>query len=151
MVNRSIGRTFSRLSVPLFAICLFCSTGGVMGQTKDSGVIAVNILSDTHGANFEPYMKQVISMVQTSWASLLPEAIAGNRGKVAIRFTISQAGRINAMVLSDSSHQIAVDRAAWGSITSVGQFPSLPATFNAPSLTVEMHFNVARNQGSTEK
>ena len=95
-------------------------------------------------------MKQVISMVQKSWTSSLPEGIAGNRSEVAIRFTISQVGKINAMVLSDSSHQLAVDRAAWGSITSVGQFPSLPADFNGASLTVEMHFKVVRNQGSNE-
>jgi TonB family protein len=148
MTNRSIGRTFSKFLVALFAIGLACCPGRVMGQAVDSTFVAANVLSDTQGADFGPYMKQVIAVVQKSWTSLLPEGAAQERREVAIRFTISQAGKIGAMVLSDSSHQVSLDRAAWGSITSAGQFPSLPANFNGPSLTVEMHFKVIPKPGN---
>jgi hypothetical protein len=46
------------------------------------------------------------------------------------------------MVLADSAHLIEIDRAAWGSITSVGRFPSLPAEFKGPNLVLDVGFKV---------
>jgi TonB family protein len=90
-------------------------------------------------------MKQALPMVRKLWVSSLPEKVAqgsDSQTETVIRFTISQDGTISRMELVEGSHQIAVDRAAWGSITGVGQLPSLPADFNGPSLILRIHFRV---------
>jgi TonB family protein len=107
--------------------------------------LTADILSDTQGVDFAPYMRQALPMVRKLWVSSLPEKVAqgsDSQTETVIRFTISQDGTISRMELVEGSHQIAVDRAAWGSITGVGQLPSLPADFNGPSLILRIHFRV---------
>jgi TonB family protein len=140
IMNRSVFEISRKWLVPLVVMGVFCCAGRVTGQTNDSMSVAAEVVSDTQGVDFAPYMRQTLSMLKKSWVSSLPEGVAHNGSEAVIRFTISQNGSISAMVLQDSSHQIAVDRAAWGSITGVGQFPSLPADFNGPSLTLNVHF-----------
>ena len=82
-------------------------------------------------------------MIKRSWVSSLPEEVAhsnNSQAETVIRVTISRDGKISAMELAESAHQIGVDRAAWGSITGAGQLPSLPTDFNGPSLILSIHF-----------
>jgi hypothetical protein len=46
------------------------------------------------------------------------------------------------MSLDGSSQDTAIDRAAWGGITGVGQFPPLPASFTGPNLELRIDFLV---------
>ena len=119
------------------------------GQANDSTQsgtrLAADILSDTQGVDFGPYMRQALSMIRKLWFSSLPQWVAqtsNSQTDTVIRFTISRDGRISAMELVDSAHQIEVDRAAWGSIVGVGHLPSLPSDFNGPSLTLSIQFRV---------
>ncbi|HTZ60944.1 MAG TPA: energy transducer TonB [Acidobacteriaceae bacterium] len=142
---------------------LLCCTGSVLGQSGGPRIVTLDpsaflgddassrplsaiILSDTQGVDFAPYMRESLSMVRKLWASSLPEGVTLNSSETVIRFTIKPDGRISAMVLLDASHQIAIDRAAWSSITGVGQFPPLPADFNGPGLTLNIHFKVKPSQ-----
>jgi TonB family protein len=64
------------------------------------------------------------------------------QGETFIRFTILPDGRIGNMVLEGSSHDVAIDKAAWGSIVSEGQFPPLPKQFHGPNLELRFHYMV---------
>ena len=52
----------------------------------------------------------------------------------------------NGMHLDSSTHDDALNRAAWGSITGVGQFPPLPAQFHGPNLELRITYLVNEDQ-----
>lgn len=103
------------------------------------------VLSDTMGVDFEPYLKKILREIYNTWLPLIPEEARpplNKQGVTQIRFTILPDGRIGAMSLDDSTHDQALDRAAWGSITGVGQFPPLPKEFHGPNLELRIHYLV---------
>ncbi len=105
----------------------------------------VDVLSDTMGVNFDPYLKKIIREIYNTWLPLIPEEARpplNKQGVTEIRFTILPDGHIGAMHLDGSSHDDAINRAAWGSITGVGQFPPLPSEFHGPNLELRIHYLV---------
>ena len=105
----------------------------------------VEILSDTRGVNFGPYIRQSLQTIKNEWVALLPEEArppVNLQGETVIRFTVRPDGKISEMHLDANSHQKKLDFAAWGSIVSVGQLPPLPADFTGPNLQVRIHFKV---------
>jgi TonB family protein len=105
----------------------------------------VEVLSDTMGVDFGPYLRRILSDIKRTWLPLIPEEARpplNKQGETLIRFTILPDGRIAAMKLDGSSQDIAIDRAAWGGITGVGQFPPLPANFKGPQLELRIDFLV---------
>ena len=105
----------------------------------------VDVLSDTMGVNFDPYLKRIIYEIYHTWLPLIPEEARpplNKQGETLIRFTILPDGRIGGMTLDGSTHDQAIDRAAWGSITGVGQFPALPKEFHGPNLELRIHYLV---------
>jgi TonB family protein len=112
------------------------------GRASGGGV---EILSDTQGVNFQPYLKDAIHQIYAQWLMLMPEEARGpqkKKGATSIRFTINPDGTIAAMHMEDSAHDVALDRAAWGAITGVGKFPALPSAFRGPNLDLRIHFVV---------
>ncbi|HEY0264147.1 MAG TPA: TonB C-terminal domain-containing protein [Granulicella sp.] len=105
----------------------------------------VDILSDTMGVNFNPYLNKIMRQIYNTWIPLIPEEARpplNKQGATQIRFTILPNGRIGGMVLEGSTHDDALNRAAWGSITGVGQFPPLPSEFHGPNLELRIHYLV---------
>jgi TonB family protein len=105
----------------------------------------VDVLSDTMGVDFGPYLKRILADIKRTWIPLIPEearAPLNKQGETLIRFTILPDGRIAAMNLDGSSQDTAIDRAAWGAITGQGQFPPLPASFKGPNLELRIDFLV---------
>jgi TonB family protein len=103
------------------------------------------ILSDTQGVNFQPYLGRIMRMIYEQWIPLIPEEARpplNKHGVTQIRFTINPDGTIAAMHLDGSTHDDALNRAAWGSITGVGQFPPLPKEFHGPNLELRIHYLV---------
>ena len=119
---------------------------GIRGSNRGTGVgSGAEILSDTQGVNFQPYLQRIIRLIYAQWIPLLPEEARpplNKRGTSQIRFTINPDGTIAAMHLDGSSHDVALDKAAWGSITGVGQFPPLPKQFHGPNLELRIHYLV---------
>jgi TonB family protein len=110
-----------------------------------AGGQGVEILSDTQGVNFQPYLRDAIRKVYAQWMTLMPEQTKMpmlEKGSTSIRFTIRPDGTIAAMHLEDSAHDVAMDRAAWGAITGVGKFPALPSAFHGPNLDLRIDFVV---------
>lgn len=106
---------------------------------------SVEVLSDTMGVNFDPYLRRILRTIYNSWLPLIPEEARpplNKSGVTQIRFTIMSDGTIGAMHLDGSTHDDSLNRAAWGSITGVGQFPPLPPEFRGPSLELRIHYLV---------
>jgi TonB family protein len=105
----------------------------------------VEVLSDTQGVDFGPYLRRILGDIKRTWLPLIPEEARpplNKQGETLIRFTILPDGRIGAMSLDGSTHDPAIDRAAWGGITGVGQFPPLPSSFHGPKLELRIDFLV---------
>jgi TonB family protein len=119
---------------------------GISGSNRGTGVgSGAEILSDTQGVNFQPYLGRIIRLIYQQWLPLLPEETRpplNKQGATLIRFTINPDGTVSAMHLDGSTHDVALDKAAWGSITGVGQFPPLPKQFHGPNLELRIHYSV---------
>jgi TonB family protein len=92
----------------------------------------VQILTDTMGVDFGPYLTRVVQVVRQNWYSIMPPSVYPpilKQGKLAIEFVIQKDGSVAGMTLHTSSGDVALDRAAWGSITASNPFPPLPKEF----------------------
>ncbi len=123
--------------------------GGNYGQglpVEHQGLnTGVDILSDTMGVDFNPYLRRILHDIYVTWLPLIPEEARpplNKSGETLIRFSILPDGRIGGMRLDGSTQDQALDRAAWGSITGVGQFPPLPKEFHGPNLELRIHYLV---------
>jgi TonB family protein len=116
-----------------------------LGQGKKAaGAIGpLDVLSDTMGVDFGPYLQRVLHDVRMNWYNIIPEAARPplmKKGKVSIEFAILKDGRIAGMTLAGSSGDVALDRAAWGGITGASPFPPLPGEFRGDYLALRFHF-----------
>jgi len=108
----------------------------------------VEVLSDTMGVDFAPYLRRILSDIRRTWIPLIPEEARpplNKQGETLIRFTILPDGSIGEMHLDGSTHDDAMNRAAWGGIVGVGQFPPLPSNFKGPNLELRIAFLVNMN------
>ena len=100
------------------------------------------ILSDTLGVDFGPYMKRVIAATYSSWLPIIPESAKpplNNKGKVFVDFIIAPDGSVKKMILRGPSGDVSLDRAAWGGITGAS-YPPLPKEFKGPYLALRFGF-----------
>jgi TonB family protein len=161
-IEEAPGLKSSRIGTILVAAGLVCATMNLAGQSdrntssvqaKDGvtqsdpshSALGVEFLSDTRGVDFGPYIKQVLTMIKASWMRFIPEEArppGSMKGETVIRFTINSDGKLSAMHLDGRSGQSKLDRAAWGAITSISQFPPLPEKFTGPNLELRPHFTV---------
>jgi TonB family protein len=103
----------------------------------------IDVLSDTQGVDFGPYLSRVLQAVRMNWYQLIPEAARWplrQRGQVKIEFAITKDGKVAGMRLIGPSGDVALDRAAWGGITASNPFPPLPNEFHGPYLALRFHF-----------
>jgi len=110
----------------------------------------VDILSDTQGVDFDPYLRRIIADIKRNWLPLIPaeaEPPISKQGETFIRFTILPDGNIGAMKLDGSTHDVAIDHSCWSAIVSEGQFPPLPSQFHGPNLELRIHFLVNKDIG----
>ncbi len=121
--------------------------GGVPGFGAGVGGSKVfgnaEVLSDTMGVNFDPYLRRVVNDVRMNWYSLIPESAMPpflKKGKVAIEFVILPDGRVAGMRYTFESGDVALDRAAFGGISKSNPFQPLPKEFKGPYLALRFHF-----------
>jgi TonB family protein len=101
---------------------------------------ALDILSDTQGVDFGPYLQRILQDVRENWYHLIPESAEMKKGKLAIEFAITKDGQVADMRLVASSGDAALDRPAWGAITGSNPFPPLPSDFTGPYLALRFRF-----------
>lgn len=113
------------------------------GREPSKAVGELDVLSDTMGVDFGPYLSRVLHDVRQNWYNIIPEVARApimKKGKVSIEFAIMKDGKIAGMRLDFSSNDVALDRAAWGGITASNPFPPLPAEFAGQYLALRFHF-----------
>jgi TonB family protein len=108
--------------------------------TKGRTVAGVDILSDTRGVNFAPYLKVIVRNIRRNWYGLIPQSVETKKGKLAIEFAISNDGNVEDMQLVATSDDVVLDRAAWASITKANPFPPLPGEFTGSFLALRFRF-----------
>jgi TonB family protein len=101
---------------------------------------ALDILSDTQGVDFGPYLQRIVQVVRQNWYILIPESAEMKKGKLAIEFAITKDGQVADMRVVTSSGDVALDRPAWGSITNSNPFPPLPTEFRGPYLALRFRY-----------
>ncbi len=113
----------------------------------------LEVLSDTQGVDFGPYLSRVLDAVRRNWYNIIPEEARPpllKRGKVSIEFVILPDGKIAGMTLRGPSGDVALDRAAWGGITASVPFAPLPTEFHGPYLALRFHFYYNPAKGEIE-
>jgi TonB family protein len=125
--------------------------GTVPGSPNTQVRSDIDILSDTMGVDFGPYLQRVLQSVRENWYNLIPEVARPpllKKGTVAIEFVITKNGAVAGMRLAGPSGDVSLDRAAWGGITASNPFPPLPNEFRGENLALRFHFlyNPDRNQ-----
>lgn len=101
---------------------------------------AVEVLTDTKGVDFGPYLRDISEDVRGNWYKRIPDDAQFKKGKLAIRLTILPDGRITAIKFDATSGDVSLDRAAWEAVTASTPLPPLPSAFNGPNLAVRFHF-----------
>ncbi|HYM79243.1 MAG TPA: TonB family protein [Candidatus Dormibacteraeota bacterium] len=110
-----------------------------------------DILSDTQGVDFGPYIQHVIHEVQQNWERAMPESVLmGKKGKLAIEFAITRDGQVAGMKLVATSGDDPLDRAAWAGITGSNPFPPLPSEFTGPYLALRFRFYYNPDKGEVQ-
>jgi TonB family protein len=123
------------------------------GQLGDSGlsqgrngakpIEQAEILTDTMGVDFGPYMTRILQIVRQNWYNIMPDSVRppiSKQGKLSIEFVILKDGKTASMVVHTSSGDVALDRAAWGSITASNPFPPLPKEFPGQVLGLRFYY-----------
>jgi TonB family protein len=124
-------------------------SGGQQGTGGDFGLGTgahgrqegnLEVLSDTMGVDFGPYLKRVVQDVRQNWYNAIPESAQMKKGKLAIEFAINKDGSVAGMKLVSSSGDVPLDRAAWAGITGSNPFPPLPTEFGGQYLALRFVF-----------
>jgi TonB family protein len=101
----------------------------------------LQLLSDPMGADFRPYLLQVLQAVRRSWFAVMPEsAKLGRRGTVLVQFAIAKDGTVTKVVFASNSGVDPLDRAAVASISMSNPFPPLPVEFRGNVVRLQLTF-----------
>jgi TonB family protein len=114
-----------------------------LGRKPTAAMGPLEVLSDTMGVDFGPYLQRVLHDVRTNWYNLIPESARAplmKKGKVTIEFAILKNGTVAGMKLISTSGDVALDRGAWGGITGSNPFPPLPSEFGGQYLGLRFAF-----------
>jgi TonB family protein len=120
--------------------------GGDYGLGSGSGASVrgnLDVLSDTMGVDFGPYLSRVLHDVRFNWYQLIPEVARAplmKRGKVSIEFAIMKDGSVAGLRVVGPSGDVSLDRAAYGGINLSNPFPPLPGEFRGQYLALRFHF-----------
>jgi len=113
----------------------------------------VDILSDTMGVDFGPYLQRVVTEVKKNWYSLVPVSAMPpmmKKGKLMIEFAILKDGSVQGQQMLATSGDVPLDRAAWGGITHSNPFPPLPSEFRGQYLQLRFKFYYNPDTGEVE-
>jgi TonB family protein len=99
------------------------------------------ILTDTQGVDFDPYLQRILFDIRRNWTSVIPEAARmGKRGRVVLEFEIMKDGAINKVYLTEASGFDPYDKAAFAGLMASAPFPPLPGEFKGPMVRLRLGF-----------
>jgi TonB family protein len=101
------------------------------------------ILTDTMGVDFGPYLARIVEIVRTNWYHVMPPSVYPpilKQGKLSLTFFILKDGRMDGLNIQTPSGDVALDRAALASITASHPFPPLPREFPGQNLGLRFYY-----------
>ena len=112
-------------------------------SAQDSSML---LLSDPKGVDFKPFIAAVQARVNHFWQSMLPGIRVSSSGRVSVKITIDQSGRVSNVSYALPSGLTALDRAAIAAISASTPLPPFPKGFNDPTVSLQINFsyNVSR-------
>ncbi len=114
---------------------------GIRPRVSNRGDL--EILSDTMGVDFGPYLARLRQTVEDHWFPLIPQSAQPpemKKGTVIIEFAILRDGRVAGLRVITPSGDVALDRAAYGAISYAIPLPQLPQQFSGDYLLLRAHF-----------
>ena len=123
---------------------------GGINQSPGNGTpgAAIQLLSDPNGADWVPYIRQILQTIKRNWQAVQPESVRmGRRGKVVVQFMIRKDGVVDKVVFEEHSGADALDRAAVAGISASNPLPPLPPEFRGERVVLRLNFmyNMPRN------
>jgi TonB family protein len=112
-------------------------------HTSTESFGGIEILSDTQGVDFGPYVKSMLKLVKENWLHAVPQSAQGPRkkqGEVCIEFAVLGGGKTKFIKLVQSTGDIPMDRAAWAGIQD-SRFSPLPAEYSGKTLILSFRFS----------
>ncbi len=139
------------LSIAIFAILAIGQSRAQKADTSsnDSGshpvktVGNIDVLSDTKGVDFRPYLSKQFQTIRANWYKYIPEEARAPQlksGETTIEFAILKDGKIAGMKIVQPAGSMAMDRAAWGGMVASNPFDPLPEEFKGDFLKLRVHF-----------
>ena len=118
-------------------------SGNPLSPTNAMSQGPIEILSDTKGVDFGPYLHGVLANVQRSWYAVMPQVAMApelKQGKVIVEFSILKDGHVEHIRCASASGDVSLDRAAYGGISASNPFPPLPSQFTGDYLRLRFRF-----------
>lgn len=102
----------------------------------------VQILTDTEGVDFDPYIKRLLATLKRNWEYVMPESARWDKGVVYTTFQINRDGGIPSPdpILERTSGKEPLDNAAMSAIHASNPFEPLPAQFKGPFIRLRIAF-----------
>ena len=110
--------------------------------STDSGRNTADVVSETKGFNFGPYLSKVVEKARKNWYKRIPSsawAPEKKKGKVTIEFTVLRNGKVAGLKIAQSSEDSVLDQAALESVPK-SKFPRLPKEFSGEELRLRFYF-----------
>jgi len=106
---------------------------------------AIELQSDPQGADFKPYLEQILAIVRANWQRVTPEGVRNGRlhGRSVIEFLINRDGSLAKVIVSEPSGLTSLDVAASTSLVMSSPLPRLPTEFKG--YQVRLAFTFAYN------
>ena len=141
----TLTRIFSCLgcSALLLGTLAFAQTSTFPAPVQGAN-LSLEVLSDTGGANMNPYFEHLTKDLRQHWMPLLTAAEQEHPVKQAetvIDLTILPDGDLAAMRLASSTQNDALNKAAWSALAQQA-LPTPPAGLKASQLKLRIHFLV---------
>jgi outer membrane biosynthesis protein TonB len=137
-------KSLASFVITVLLVCIaFPSYGSGMGQNPTTTIGPPEVLSDTLGVDFGPYLQRVMHDVTLNWYKNIPESAKApiwKKGKLTIQFAILKDGKVARMKLVANSGDFLLNHGAWTGITASNPFPPLPNEFSGQYLGLRMTF-----------
>ena len=120
----------------------------------NNGRGAIDILTDTEGIDFGPYLRSAMDQIRKNWYDLIPaeaKAPSFKQGLAIVTFSIRKDGTIDAVRISSPSGDYNFDDAASNAVKNSSPLAPLPAQFTKPALSVRLRFFYNPNRGFSNR
>jgi TonB family protein len=103
----------------------------------------LEILSDTMGVDFRPYLIVMKEKINKRWVQLMPGAAVApelKSGVVVLKFSILHNGKVMGLTVEEPSGDKSLDQAAFDALADSSPLPALPESFKGAYLSIRSHF-----------